>query len=191
MSKASILIADDDRLVLATLASGFRKAGYTIYEANDGEEAIRLSETEQPDIAILDIRMPNVDGIEAASHICNTPFVMLTAYEDKELIEKITNIGALGYLVKPICVAQMIPTIETALKRSAQIKKLQVNESRLVQSLKNDQITSMAVGVIMERHKLSRDVAFDKLRNRARSQRRKINEVADDLLKAAEKVNFC
>jgi len=193
MPKARVLIADDDRLVLATLASGLREAGYTILEASDGEEAIRLCEEQQPDITILDIRMPGMDGIETArclQDLTGTPFLMLSAYGDGDLVEKATDLGALGYLVKPIDVEQIIPTIEAALKQSALFKNLQNSESRLVSALKNDQATSTAVGVLMERHRLSRDAAFEKLRNHARSQRCKLTDVADELVKAVEMVNI-
>ncbi len=193
MPKARVLIADDDRLVLATLASGLREAGYTILEASDGEEAIRLCEEQQPDITILDIRMPGMDGIETArclQDLTGTPFLMLSAYGDGDLVDKATDLGALGYLVKPIDVEQIIPTIEAALKQSALFKNLQNSESRLVSALKNDQATSTAVGVLMERHRLSRDAAFEKLRNHARSQRCKLTDVADELVKAVEMVNI-
>lgn len=193
MQKARILIADDDRLVLTTLASGLRKAGYTIIEVSDGREAIRLCEEEQPDLAILDIRMPGMDGIEIARRLrdlTETPFFILSAYGDKELVEKATDLGALGYLVKPIDVEQIIPTIEAALKQSALFKNLQDSESRLVSALKNDQATSTAVGVIMERHRLSRDAAFEKLRRHARSQRSRLVDVADELVKAVETTNI-
>jgi len=193
MPKARVLIADDDRLVLATLASGLREAGYTILEASDGKEAIRLCEEQQPDITILDIRMPGMDGIETARHLQNltgTPFLMLSAYGDGDLVEKATDLGALGYLVKPIDVEQIIPTIEAALKQSALFKSLQDSESRLVSALKHDQATSTAVGVIMERHRLSRDAAFEKLRSHARSQRCRLVDVADEVVKAVETANI-
>ncbi len=193
MPKARVLIADDDRLVLATLASGLREAGYSVLEASDGEEAIRLCEEQQPDITILDIRMPGMDGIETArrlQELTGTPFLMLSAYGDGDLVEKATDLGALGYLVKPIDVEQIIPTIETALKQSTRFKNLQDCKSRLVSALKNDQATSTAVGVIMERHHLSRDAAFEKLRSHARSQRSRLTDIADELVKAVETANI-
>jgi len=193
MAKASVLIADDDRLVLATLANGLREAGYTILEANDGKAALRLCEEQHPDIAILDIRMPGIDGIETARRLhehTGTPFVMLSAYRDEELVEQATEHGAMGYLVKPVDVEQIGPAIETALRRASEIRKLQHNESRLVHSLKMDQVTSTAVGVIMERHHLSREDAFEKLRRHARSQRCRLTEIAEDILKAVETANI-
>ncbi|HED35912.1 MAG TPA: response regulator [Gammaproteobacteria bacterium] len=193
MSKARILIADNDRLVLTSLARELRNAGYTIFEVNDGCEAIRLCAEKQPDIAVLDIRMPDMDGIEIGyklQKLTGTPFLMLSAYGDSELVEKATDLGALGYLIKPIDIKQLIPTIEAALKRSVQIKKLQESESRLVSTLKKNQLTSTAVGVVMERHHLSRDAAFEKLRKHARSERRKLTEIAAELVKAVETANI-
>jgi len=193
MSKARVLVADDDRLVLATLASGLRDFGYIVFEASDGEEAICRCKELQPDIAILDIRMPGMDGIETARRLqglTDTPFLMLSAYGDEDLVEKATVLGALGYLIKPIDIEQIVPAIETALKRAAQIKKLQDSEFRLVSTLESDQTISTAVGVVMERHHLSRADAFEKLRNHARSQRRKLTEISDELVKAVETVNI-
>jgi two-component system, response regulator PdtaR len=193
MSKAVVLLADDDRLVLATLASGLRNAGYTIIEACNGDEAIRFCEKQHPDIAILDVRMPGIDGIETARHLqdhTEIPFLMLSAYGDKEIVEQATDLNALSYLIKPMDVAQIIPAIEASLKKAAQIRKLKNSESRLMCALENDQSTSTAVGVVMERHHLSRDDAFEKLRRHARSQRRKLTDVADDLIKATETINI-
>lgn len=193
MPKARILIADDDRLVLTTLASELRDAGYTIFEVNDSRKAIRCCEEQQPDIAILDVRMPDMDGVEIGCQLqklTETPFLILSAYGNKELVERATDLGALGYLVKPIDIKQLIPMIEAALKRSVQIKKLQESESRLVSTLKNNQLTSTAVGVVMERHHLSRAAAFEKLRNHARSQRRKLTEIAAELVNAVETANI-
>ncbi len=193
MSKARVLIADDDRLVLATLASGLREAGYTVFEACDGKTAVKLCEEQKPDIAILDIRMPGIDGIETARRMqdyVGTPFLVLSAYGDAELVEQATDHGAMGYLIKPIDVEQIGPAIEAALKRATQIRQLQDNESRLVSTLKSNQTTSTAVGVIMERHHLSREDAFDKLRNHARSQRCRLADIADELVKAVETANI-
>jgi len=194
MSKARILIADDDRLVLATLARGLREAGYTVFEASDGEQAVKLCEEHRPDIAILDIRMPpGMDGIEAARRVqdrTSTPFLVLSAYGDEELVDQATDHGALGYLVKPIDVEQMIPSIETALKRAVQIRKLEHSESSLISTLQQDQLASTAVGVIMERHHLSRDAAFEELRKTARSRRCNLSTVADELISAVETTNI-
>ncbi len=192
MSKARILIADDDRLVLATLTSGLRDVGYLTFEASDGEQAVSLCREQQPDLAILDIRMPGMDGIEAAHCLqdLEIPFLMLSAYGDEELVEKATDLGALGYLVKPIDIEQIVPAIETALKRAEQIRKLRDSEYRLVSALQNDQLTSTAIGVVMERHHLSREDAFERLRRHARSQRRKLTDVAAELVKAVETSNI-
>ena len=100
------------------------------------------------------------------------------------------HLGALGYLVKPIDAEQIVPAIEAALKRARETKKLQESKSRLANALENDQITSTAVGVVMERHHLTRDEAFEKLRNCARSQRRKLAEVSSNLVKAIETANI-
>ncbi|NOZ38590.1 MAG: response regulator [Gammaproteobacteria bacterium] len=193
MPKARILIADDDKLILAALASELRDAGYTIFEVNDGHKAIKLCEQQQPDIAILDVQMPGMDGVEIGSQLQKltaTPFLILSANATKVLVERATDLGALCYLVKPFDTKQLILIIEAALKKSAQIKQLQESESRLVNTLKNNQLTNTAVGVMMERHRLSRTAAFEKLRKHARSQRRKLTDIADELVKAVETANI-
>lgn len=192
MSKARILVADDDRLVLATLSASLKEAGYETLEANDGVEAVELCERHRPDLAILDIRMPNMDGIEAASklqEITGTPFIILSAYSDQDLVDRATDLGALGYLVKPVHAQGLIPAVEAALKRAREICDLRETRYRLVNVLEGDQVTSTAVGVIMERHRLSKRAAFEKLRSHARSQRRKLTEIANELVDAVELAN--
>jgi len=192
MSKARILIADDDRLVLATLSASLKEAGYETLEANDGAEAVELCERHHPDLAILDIRMPGMDGIEAAAKLqerTGTPFIILSAYPDEELVAKATDLGALGYLVKPVHAHGLIPALEAALKRAREIRDLKESRHRLISVLEGDQVTSTAVGVIMERHRLSKKAAFEKLRGHARSQRRKLTEIANELVDAVELAN--
>ncbi len=193
MTKAKVLLADDDRLVLVTLSNGLRKAGYDILEASSGEEALVVCEEHQPDLAILDIRMPGLSGIETAQKFnCdyNLPFLMLSAYSDDELVKEAVSVGALGYLVKPLDVPQIVPTIEAALERSSDIGKLKNSEFHLNRALHIGRNTSTAVGLLMERYRLTSENAFDMLRRHARSQRRKVIDVATDIVAAAEAINI-
>lgn len=188
----SIVIADDDRLVLATIPPKLRSLGYTVYEAKNGEQAINLCKEHQPHLAILDIRMPGIDGIEAARQIqqdTSTPFIIFSAYSDKKTIAKSIEYGALGYLVKPIDIEQMVPTIETAIKRAKDLTALQNNKNQLIDSINNNRVTSTAVGIIMERHKLKQNAAFETLRSHARRHREKIENVAAQVITASDLLN--
>ena len=108
-SKAHILVVDDDRLILATLAKGLRQADYGVSEANSGEDALRLASAVKPDLALLDMRMPGMSGIELAQRLTSDeiPFIFLSAYGDAEIVKQAAEHGALGYLVKPLDVPQI------------------------------------------------------------------------------------
>jgi len=187
-----ILLADDDRLILSTLGQGLRDAGYEVLEATDGQAALSLCESERPDLAILDVRMPGISGLETAHLIrqkTDMPVIFLSAYGGKDIVRLAVDEGALSYLVKPVDVPQIVPAIEAALARAAELSSLRESERKLTASLETNRETSMAVGLIMERFRLDRHAAFEVLRKFARSEQRKINHVAEDLLRSADTIN--
>lgn len=186
-----ILLVDDDRLILATLGNGLRRAEYSVSEANSGEEALRLAEERKPDLALLDMRMPGMSGIELAQRLTGMgiPFIFLSAYSDEPLVKNAAERGALGYLVKPLDVPQIIPSIEAALGRAREIRELRETEEQLSSALEADRETSVAVGILMERRGLDRQEAFETLRTSARAQRRKLKDLAAEIVKAAEVIN--
>jgi len=188
-----VLIVDDDRLVLTTLARGLRDAGYRVTEAGDGATALGLVAREMPDLALLDVRMPGMSGIELAARLTSEhqlPFLFLSAYGGPEIVKHAKALGALGYLVKPLDVAQIIPEIEAALGRAAEIDALKNKEEQLSEALENSRETSIAIGILMERRGLGRDQAFEALRSRARGQRRRVHEVAAEIVSALETLNM-
>ncbi len=188
MEAPRILIADDDRVILATLGEGLEDAGYDVLKAANGSQAVALCKQENPDLAILDIRMPEMDGIEAARHLraeTDVPFLFLSAYGDTETVRQAVQEGALGYLVKPLDTLQIIPTIEAALARARELKGYRESKAQLTRALEAGRETNIAIGLIMERHRLAREQAFETLRAMARSQSRKINELARDVIQAA------
>lgn len=189
MAKAKILIADDERLILATLSMGLSDAGYDVFEATSGEEAIEVCEKENPDLAILDVNMPpGINGITAAREIrqrTNVPVMFLSAYGDDKIVQQAVEEGALGYLVKPVDVPKITPSIEAALVRSAEINKLRDSEKHLNIALQSGRDRSVAVGMVMERYKLSEEEAFENLRSLARRQRRKMDDVAKEVIAAS------
>ena len=192
MSKGRILVADDDRLVRITVAKGLRQAGYDVLEASDGEEAVRIAAGEHPSLAVLDLRMPRLSGLEAAARLrkqTEVPFIILSAYDDEQAVREASDAGALGYLVKPIDVRQMLPTIEAALDRAAEIRSLRESHSQLNIALEQGRETSVAVGILMARQALSERDAFELLRAHARRKRRKLADVASELVRTVDGVN--
>ena len=185
-----ILVVDDDRLVLAALAEGLRTAGYRVTSVASGEDALGITDT--PDLALLDVRMPGMSGIELGRKLReqgSIPFLFLSAYGDQEIVKQAAEEGALGYLVKPLDIQQIVPSIEAALARAGDIRKLRENEAQLNTALAGSREISMVVGLLMQRDNLDRTQAFELLRASARSKRRPIAELAGELLKAAENLN--
>ncbi len=192
MGNATIVLADDDRVILSTLAEGLRDAGYTVDTADGGEEALAICLSVKPDLAILDIKMPTLSGIEVAKILAKetaTPFMFLSAYSDIDLVEEAVGQGGIGYLVKPIDVANIIPAVEAALHRSRDWLTLKTNNQHLKHALEQDRQVSIATGLIMERHKLSKQQAFEVVRSHARSHGQKLHQVSEELVEAAETLN--
>lgn len=190
--QTKLLIVDDDSLVLATLAMGFRDEGYAVFDATSASEALELANTHQPDLALLDIRMPDQSGIELANALYERwqiPFLFLTAFSDKETVEQAVAEGALGYLVKPIDINKVIPAVETALSRARDLKALEQKEHNLTQALNTGRETSIAIGLIMAHSTLDHQQAEQALRRYARKHRVKMREVAALVLEAADKLN--
>lgn len=191
-SKPTVLLVDDDRLVLLTVANGLRKAGYDVLEASSATEAIAHCENRVPDLAIFDVRMPGMDGIEAAQEVAEkygTPFMIFSAYSDQNLVDEAIERGALSYLIKPLDVVQITPAIETALQRAKDLKSLKETEFHLNRALNSGRDTSAAVGILMERFRVTGDDAFELLRSYARTKRRKVADVATEILTSIELVN--
>ena len=118
MSKGKILVVDDDRLVLATVTHGLAKAGYEIIDADNGDDAILLARQHRPELALLDIRMEGMSGFDVAAYLresLQTPFMFLSAFADDDTVAQVKALGAVAYLVKPLDIAQIVPTVEAAL----------------------------------------------------------------------------
>ena len=183
---------DDDRLVLAALAEGLRGAGYRVTGAAGGEDALAAAGRDRPDMALLDVRMPGMDGVELGRRLrgeLGVPFLYLSAYGDQDVVRKAVEEGALGYLVKPLDIQQIVPAIEAALSRAAELGDLRRTEAQLTTALSGSREISMAVGLLMMRDRIDREQAFELLRSSARSQRRPVAEVSAELLSSAEKLH--
>lgn len=193
MPKRRLLLVDDDRLILATLSQGLSSAGYEVVQAASGEEAVSLAQRETFDLAVLDVRMPEMSGIDVAHFLhenTEIPFIFLSAYGDRDVVSEGVSEGALGYLVKPLDVSQLVPAIEAALGRATDLNQLRESQAQLTTALSGNRQTSVAVGLLMERYRLSEREAFERLRAYARSNRRKLHDVARDLVEAEGTINI-
>jgi len=192
MDSEKILLVDDDALVLATFGKGLKNLGYDIYAAENGKQGLIIAaENPSIDLAILDMYMPGISGIEAAQGLAqlNISSIFLSAYDDKEVVTQAIDEGAMGYLVKPIDVDKAVPTIEAAIKRAKEIRSLVESKEKLSGALETGNLVNVVVGMLMERHRLNRQEAYEILRQKARSERRKVKRVAEEALTAWETFN--
>jgi response regulator NasT len=191
-AKRLILLVDDDALLLQFLAEVLGHAGYDTVSAGSAAEAIRQIEAREPDMALLDITMPGMSGLDLARHLrehTSVPFMFLSASGDAETGKQAANYGAVGFVVKPVDAGRLMPAFEAGLARADEIRQLRRTEANLNAALAAGRETSLAVGLLMGRFQADRNTAFEVLRDHARSSRRKINEVADQLLAAEEVLN--
>ncbi len=189
-----ILLVDDDRLVLSTLSHGLTGAGYGVSTAEsvDDAEAV-LASGERPDLVILDVNMPGRSGLELVERLQSfdhIPFMLLTAYSDQEIVDRATVCGALGYLVKPVDTPQLLPAIKAALARAKEIQSLKKTGRQLQGALDSEREISIAIGITMVQYHVGRKAAFELLRKTARSQNRKLAELAADVVMASETLNL-
>ena len=182
---AKILIADDDRVVLFTLAEGLREAGYQVLVAQDGARALELCRQEAMDLALLDIRMPGLDGLDVAQRLreeFRVPFMFLSAYDDGALVQRAADAGALGYLVKPLSVASLLPMLHTALARAREIDGLVRMQAGLQGALGSNRLIGTAIGMKIAEEGLDRTAAFEVLRKQARDSGRRLEDLARDMV---------
>ncbi len=184
-----LLFADDDRVILATLAEELTELGFDVITASNGEEAVAACAANLPELVIMDIRMPLLNGIEAARRIREqhgVPVLFLSAYSDKVQVEQAVAEGALGYLVKPVNSERLLPAISAAVARAREIRDAQAAQLRLTQALNSKREIDIAIGLLIERFNLNRDTAYDVLRRMTRSRNMKINDMAIELVRSRE-----
>lgn len=187
---AHLLLVDDDRLILTTLAGGLRASGYRVSTAESVDDAqALLTSGVRPDLAVLDMHMPGRDGLELAQRLRDLehlPFLVLSAYSDPTTVERAAQLGALSYMVKPLAISQIRPTIEAALRRAQELDALRQAQLQLQEALNGDRDISVATGITMMQYRLQRSAAFELLRCAARAQRRKLAHVAADIIQSSE-----
>lgn len=193
--KPLILVVDDDRLVLATVVAGLKQSGFDVIEADSGDDAILLARKHKPRLAILDMRMQGKSGMDVARYLAantDTGFIFLSAFGDRDIIEDAMRLGALGYLVKPLDVNQIVPAIHAALLRLADRPAAAPRPPApptLPPGAYAMRDQSVAVGILMERLRLDYARALDVLRAQARAEGRSVDELAATMVDAANRLN--
>jgi two-component system, response regulator PdtaR len=181
-----ILLAEDETLIRLDLKEILERAGFDVCaEARDGEEAVALAREAGPDLAILDVKMPRLDGIEAARRILDErpiPIVMLTAYGQEELVSRAVEAGVFGYLVKPFRESDLLPAIRAARARHAELEALREEAESLADALATRKVVERAKGLLMEREGLSEQDAFARLRRASQVSGRPMKVVAEALI---------
>ncbi|MEO6408596.1 MAG: response regulator [Burkholderiaceae bacterium] len=193
--KATILVVDDDRLVLATLTHGLAQAGYDVIDADNGDDAILLAREHRPDLALLDIRMEGKSGFDVAAYLreyCQTPFMFLSAFSDAETIAQAKALGAVASLVKPLDIGQIVPAVAAALADSKARRDAASTVATPTPTpfASSDTLVAMAVGVLMHRFSLARGPALERLRRLAQADRRSDFEQAERVLEAIERLSL-
>ena len=186
-----ILVAEDEALIRLDLVEMLREAGYEVVaEAGNGKEAIELNAKHNPDLAILDINMPIMDGLTAAETIVNTtPVLMLTAFSQRELVERANAAGVMAYVVKPFTINDLIPAIEIAASRYAQMTALVDEVANLSDRLETRKIIDRAKGILMQALKLSEPEAFSWIQRAAMDRRLTMKEVAMAVIDPNSKID--
>jgi AmiR/NasT family two-component response regulator len=181
-----ILVAEDETIIRLDLKETLERAGFEVCgEARDGEEAVQLAREEKPDLAVLDVKMPRLDGIEAARRILAErpiPIVMLTAYGHDELVARAVEAGVFAYLVKPFRESDLLPAIQTAKARYAELEALREEAESLAEALATRKVVERAKGLLMEREGLSEQDAFTRLQRVSQTSGRPMKVVAEALI---------
>jgi DNA-binding response OmpR family regulator len=212
-TKGKILVVDDDRLVLATVAHGLAQAGYDVIDADNGDDAILLAREHRPELALLDIRMEGKSGFDVAETLRDAyriPFMFLSAFADEATLAKVQELGAMDYLTKPLDVGQILPRVAEVFRHlrsaAAQMQPTTVKPAVAGQvnpliaaaptaaapaswpvAAPNDTL-SLAVGVLMHRHSLTRSAAWQRLQKLAHDQQINVSAQAERLLAAVEEL---
>ena len=185
-----VLIAEDETIIRLDLRGLLESAGHEVCaEARDGIEAVELARSEEPDVALLDVKMPRLDGIEAAKQILQDrpiPIVMLTAYGQDELVSRAIEAGVFGYLVKPFREADLLPAIQTARARHDELTALREEADSLAEALAARKAIERAKGLLMEKEGLTEADAFARLRKASQISGRPLKVVAEALVATFE-----
>src|SRR5437763_2192689 len=185
-----VLIAEDEALIRLDLKEMLQEEGYDVVgEAADGEQAVALAEELRPDLVILDVKMPRMDGISAAEQIVGkriAPVVMLTAFSQRELVERAVEAGAMAYLVKPFAKSDLLPTIEVAVSRHAQLAALEGEVADLTERLETRKLVDRAKSLLQTEQGMTEPEAFRWIQKTSMDRRTSMRAVAEEVLGGPE-----
>lgn len=185
-TKLRVVVAEDEALIRLDLVEMLKEAGYDVIgQAGDGQKAIELTEELNPDLVVMDIKMPKLDGISAAEKIAGArlaPVVILTAFSQKDLVEKARDAGAMAYLTKPFTINDLMPAIEVAVSRFSELKQLDKEITDLQEQLKARKTIEKAKGLLMKHLKITEPEAFKWMQKTAMDKRRSMVDVANLVL---------
>src|SRR5512132_1992613 len=187
---ARVLVAEDEILSRVDIVETLEEGGHTVVgEAGDGEQAVQLARELAPELVIMDVKMPKLDGVEAASQIVagapnGSAVLILTAFSDKELVERAADAGSIGYLVKPFEPAQLLAAVQVALARAAERRDLKESVSDLETKLAARKVIERAKGKLMEQFGLTEEQAFVRMRRAAMDRQLPLAEIARRVLES-------
>lgn len=195
--KKRILVADDDGMIVDMLSQLLSSAGYELFTASTGSQAVEVGTTAPIDLAILDYRMPDMTGLDVGKtlrRLTSTRYVIMSVVSDHDLVMQAAGDGALSYLAKPLDVDDVLNVVKVQLERAAELRGYEASiqeleETRSIdvaRAVQSSRLVNTAVGVIMEREKIPRDLAYKKLVRRARREQRKLVDVCDEILSRSE-----
>jgi len=190
MERTRIIIADDESIVRADLKEMLNNLGYLVVgDVGDGQSAVNLARELKPDVVLMDVRMPNLDGIEAAKILTEeqiAPVVLLTAYGQKELVDRAKEAGVVGYLVKPFRETDLLPAIEVALSRFKEFQAVRQEVEDLQNALETRKLVERAKGILMDSQGIEENEAFRKIQKMSMNTRKPMKEVAEAIILAHE-----
>jgi len=183
---SKVLIAEDEAIIRLDLKEMLEEEGFDVVgEASDGEAAVRLARERDPDLVIMDIKMPGMDGLTAAEHIVSegiAAVLILTAFSQRDLVHRAAEAGAIGYLVKPFQKSDLVPAIEIALARHAELAAVKKESRNLSEQLETRKLVDRAKGKLMDEQKMTESEAFRSIQKRAMDERRSMRAIAEDVL---------
>jgi AmiR/NasT family two-component response regulator len=188
LKRTRILIADDESLILMDLREMLTNLGYLVVgEANDGRSAVNMARELRPDLVIMDIKMPDMDGIEAAQVLTAekiAPVLLLTAYSQQDLIDRAKDAGVVGYLVKPFRESNLAPAVEITLSRFQEFQTVQKEVDDLKEALETRKVVDRAKGILMDTQGLTEQDAFRRIQKMSMNMRRPMKDIAEAIVLA-------
>lgn len=190
MERTRVIIADDESVIRADLREMLTSLGYLVIgEVGDGVSAVNLARELKPDVVIMDIKMPDLDGIEAARVLTQekiAPVLLLTAYSQRDLVDRAKEAGVVGYLVKPFREQEIVPAIDIAFARFQEFRELEKEVGNLRETLETRKLVDRAKGILMDQQGLSEAEAFRKIQKMSMNTRKPMKEIAEAIILAQE-----